>query len=97
MIHLLSSMSQSEGTFQGTLFYHYMWISPLEVAVIMLLLYYEVGLSFLPGLGFILLLMPLQAWLSKIFGRLRYIVFYTSLAGDSLLSSVRTDLVVVED
>ena len=57
---------------QGLLFLHFYWVAPVEICVIMGLLYREVGWAFVPGLGLIILLLPIQLRLGKTFGYLRY-------------------------
>ena len=53
------------------MFYHYAWLSPVQGGVVMYLLYREVGLAFLPAVGFLLLMGPLQAVLARVFSKLR--------------------------
>lgn len=43
-----------------SLFAHYLWISPLQTAIITYLMYTEVGIAAVIGTAFILLLVPLQ-------------------------------------
>lgn len=50
---------------------HYLWVGPLQALVIIVLLWYEVGLSCLAGLGAIALTLPLQTWFGKLFGIFR--------------------------
>ncbi|XP_011185639.2 probable multidrug resistance-associated protein lethal(2)03659 [Zeugodacus cucurbitae] len=44
---------------------HYLWLGPLEIAVITILMYREIGVSSLFGVAFMLLFLPLQAYLGK--------------------------------
>lgn len=53
---------------------HYLWVGPLQALVIITLLWYEVGLSCLAGLGAIVLMIPLQIWFGKLFGIFRYVI-----------------------
>ena len=55
-----------------------MWIAPLHVAVITLLVYSEVGLPALLILGFVLLQIPFQLFMSRVFAVLRYILLRVS-------------------
>ncbi|XP_056882198.1 ATP-binding cassette sub-family C member 4-like [Takifugu flavidus] len=54
-----------------TLELHYLWLGPLQALVIIILLWYEVGLSCLAGLGAIVIMLPLQTWFGKLFGIFR--------------------------
>lgn len=42
-------------------FVHYLWIGPLEVLVITMILYREIGISILFGVSFMVLFVPLQS------------------------------------
>nr|XP_036233399.1 probable multidrug resistance-associated protein lethal(2)03659 isoform X1 [Bactrocera oleae]XP_036233400.1 probable multidrug resistance-associated protein lethal(2)03659 isoform X1 [Bactrocera oleae] len=44
---------------------HYLWLGPVEILVITLLMYREIGVSSLFGVAFMLLFLPLQAYLGK--------------------------------
>uniref|UniRef100_A0A4W5NGP0 ATP-binding cassette, sub-family C (CFTR/MRP), member 4 n=1 Tax=Hucho hucho TaxID=62062 RepID=A0A4W5NGP0_9TELE len=50
---------------------HYFWIAPLQAVVVIILLWYEIGPSFLAGVAVLLFLMPLQTMFGKLFGSLR--------------------------
>ncbi|KXZ54551.1 hypothetical protein GPECTOR_4g616 [Gonium pectorale] len=52
--------SDIQKIFDGALELHYLWTAPLEAAAILSLLGYLTGASMLPGLGVILLVLPLQ-------------------------------------
>ncbi|XP_055022842.1 ATP-binding cassette sub-family C member 4-like [Boleophthalmus pectinirostris] len=54
-----------------TLNLHYLWIGPLQAAVILALLWYEIGLSCLAGVTIVALMLPLQTWFGKLFGLFR--------------------------
>ncbi|XP_033832984.1 ATP-binding cassette sub-family C member 4-like isoform X1 [Periophthalmus magnuspinnatus] len=54
-----------------TLNLHYLWIGPLQAAVILALLWYEIGLSCLAGVTIVVLMLPLQTWFGKLFGLFR--------------------------
>lgn len=56
---------------QVTLELHYLWVGPLQALVIIVLLWYEVGLSCLAGLGAIILMLPVQTWFGRLFGVFR--------------------------
>ncbi|CAD6992118.1 unnamed protein product [Ceratitis capitata] len=44
---------------------HYLWLAPVEIVIITLLMYREIGVSSLFGVAFMLLFLPLQAYLGK--------------------------------
>uniref|UniRef100_A0A182Q5F7 Uncharacterized protein n=1 Tax=Anopheles farauti TaxID=69004 RepID=A0A182Q5F7_9DIPT len=49
----------------AVLFVHYLWIGPLETLVVTYLMYREIGVSAFYGVLFLLLFIPLQAYLGK--------------------------------
>lgn len=55
----------------AVLFVHYLWIGPLETIVVTYLMYREIGLSAIFGVIFLLLFIPLQAYLGKKTSQLR--------------------------
>eukprot|EP00795_Rhopilema_esculentum_P002545 gene2545-740_t len=62
----------------AALFLHYLWISPIIMAVSGYLLWQEIGVSSLSGLGLLLLLAPLQMGMGKLLMNFRrQIVKYT--------------------
>ncbi|XP_033736231.1 multidrug resistance-associated protein 7-like isoform X2 [Pecten maximus] len=50
--------------------FHAMWSLPFQIGVSLYLLYLQVGLAFLAGLGFALLLIPINRWLANKIGEL---------------------------
>ncbi|XP_072319420.1 ATP-binding cassette sub-family C member 4-like [Eucyclogobius newberryi] len=50
---------------------HYLWIGPLQAVVILVLLWFEIGLSCLAGVTIVVLMLPLQTWFGKLFGLFR--------------------------
>ena len=50
-------------------FSHYIWVSVVEGLVVLGLMYYQVGAAAFIGYGVFLLLIPLQVWFSKLFGK----------------------------
>ncbi|CAL1598299.1 unnamed protein product [Knipowitschia caucasica] len=54
-----------------TLNLHYLWLGPLQAVVILVLLWYEIGLSCLAGVVIVLLMLPVQTWFGKLFGLFR--------------------------
>ena len=59
LVHLLTS--------QAFLFLHYLWLGPLYVAVYTYLVYQEVGPSAFLATGFVVIQIPLQMFLAKLF------------------------------
>ncbi|XP_050098722.1 probable multidrug resistance-associated protein lethal(2)03659 [Anopheles aquasalis] len=49
----------------AVLFLHYLWLGPLETVVVTYLMYREIGISAIFGVIFLLLFIPLQAYLGK--------------------------------
>ncbi|XP_058838490.1 probable multidrug resistance-associated protein lethal(2)03659 [Topomyia yanbarensis] len=49
----------------AVLFVHYLWIGPLETIIVTYLMYREIGISAVFGVIFLLLFIPLQAYLGK--------------------------------
>lgn len=49
----------------AVLFVHYLWIGPLETVIVTYLMYREIGISAIFGVIFLLLFIPLQAYLGK--------------------------------
>ncbi|KAF6715600.1 Multidrug resistance-associated protein 4 [Oryzias melastigma] len=54
-----------------TLNLHYLWVGPLQAVVILVFLWYEIGISCLAGVATIALMMPIQTWFGKLFGIFR--------------------------
>uniref|UniRef100_A0A1Q3F1A4 Putative abc transporter c family member 3 n=2 Tax=Culex tarsalis TaxID=7177 RepID=A0A1Q3F1A4_CULTA len=55
----------------AVLFVHYLWVGPLETIVVTYLMYREIGLSAIFGVIFLLMFIPLQAYLGKKTSQLR--------------------------
>lgn len=53
------------------LFLHFLWISPLHLAVFTYLVYQEVGWPAFLATAFVILQVPLQICLARLFGKLR--------------------------
>ncbi|XP_030765293.1 probable multidrug resistance-associated protein lethal(2)03659 isoform X2 [Sitophilus oryzae] len=63
MVNLLSN---DVGRFEVmTIHIHHLWIAPLETVIVLILIYYYVGVSGIPGVIFMLCFIPLQMWLGK--------------------------------
>ena len=52
-------------------FFHMAWTSPIQFIVISIILLIEIGYAALPGIGFLMLGLPIQTWVMKSFFRLR--------------------------
>lgn len=50
--------------------FHFLWSAFVEATLILILAFYEMGLSAFPALGFVLLLLPVQAIIGRISSRL---------------------------
>ncbi|XP_033637557.1 multidrug resistance-associated protein 4-like [Asterias rubens] len=61
-------------------FLHYLWIGPIQLAVVTVLMWWQIGPSCLAGLSILLLLSPLQAYMGKLFSKFRA---KTALLSDS--------------
>ncbi|MEE6470889.1 hypothetical protein FKM82_009105 [Ascaphus truei] len=56
---------------QVTIFLHFIWAGPLQAIVVTVLLWIEIGPSCLAGMAVLIILMPLQTGLGKVFTSLR--------------------------
>ena len=52
-------------------FFHMAWTSPIQFVVISIILLAQIGYAALPGIGFLLIGLPIQTWVMKSFFRLR--------------------------
>lgn len=52
-------------------FVHYVWIAPVQIIVVSILAWEEVGPFVLAGISFYIFYIPFHIYLSKLFGRLR--------------------------
>jgi hypothetical protein len=68
-IYLFSGVMQC--VLQMTIFLHYLWVGPLQAVAVLVLLWYELGVACLAGFLLLLLLIPLQACMGKLFSKLR--------------------------
>ncbi|XP_070538062.1 ATP-binding cassette sub-family C member 4-like isoform X3 [Ptychodera flava] len=53
------------------IFIHYLWIGPLESIVVLVLLWREIGPSCLAGFAILVIMMPFQGLMGKVFSKLR--------------------------
>uniref|UniRef100_A0A182QRJ5 ABC transmembrane type-1 domain-containing protein n=1 Tax=Anopheles farauti TaxID=69004 RepID=A0A182QRJ5_9DIPT len=49
----------------AVIFFHDLWKGPVELVIVAVLVYREIGPAGLIGIGFLLLFIPIQAWLGK--------------------------------
>jgi ATP-binding cassette subfamily C (CFTR/MRP) protein 4 len=49
------------------MFLHYLWVGPIQVAVVVALLWGEIGPSCLVGIALLIFLMPLQTQFGRMF------------------------------
>ncbi|KAL8559265.1 hypothetical protein ACOMHN_040389 [Nucella lapillus] len=71
--HIVNLMSNDVGRFdKGVQLLHYLWIGPLQAVVVMVILWRELGASVVGGLVVLLLLIPVQGLMGRIFSKLRH-------------------------
>ncbi|XP_041448153.1 probable multidrug resistance-associated protein lethal(2)03659 isoform X2 [Drosophila obscura] len=64
--HVVNLMSNDVGRLDlATIFVHYLWVGPVETVFITFLMYQEIGIAAVFGVAFMLLFIPLQAYLGK--------------------------------
>uniref|UniRef100_A0A5F9DCU3 Multidrug resistance-associated protein 4 n=1 Tax=Oryctolagus cuniculus TaxID=9986 RepID=A0A5F9DCU3_RABIT len=56
---------------QVTIFLHFLWAGPLQAVAVTALLWMEIGVSCLAGMAVLLILLPLQSCIGKLFSSLR--------------------------
>lgn len=56
---------------QVTIFLHYLWAGPLQAIAVTALLWMEIGISCLTGMAVLIILLPLQSCIGKLFSSLR--------------------------
>ncbi|XP_070327616.1 ATP-binding cassette sub-family C member 4 isoform X2 [Odocoileus virginianus] len=56
---------------QVTIFLHFLWAGPLQAIVVTALLWMEIGISCLAGMAVLIVLLPLQSCIGKLFSSLR--------------------------
>ncbi|KAM6180104.1 ATP-binding cassette sub-family C member 4 isoform 2-T2 [Erethizon dorsatum] len=56
---------------QVTIFLHFLWAGPLQAIVVTALLWVEIGVSCLAGMAVLIVLLPLQSCIGKLFSSLR--------------------------
>ncbi|XP_029065759.1 multidrug resistance-associated protein 4 isoform X2 [Monodon monoceros] len=56
---------------QVTIFLHFLWAGPLQAIIVTILLWMEIGISCLAGMAVLIILLPLQSCIGKLFSSLR--------------------------
>nr|XP_020038730.1 multidrug resistance-associated protein 4 isoform X4 [Castor canadensis] len=56
---------------QVTIFLHFLWAGPLQAVAVTVLLWMEIGISCLAGMAVLIILLPLQSCIGKLFSSLR--------------------------
>ena len=56
---------------QVTIFLHFLWAGPLQAIAVTVLLWREIGISCLAGMAVLMILLPLQSCIGKLFSSLR--------------------------
>lgn len=56
---------------QVTIFLHFLWVGPLQAAVVVGLLWLEIGPSCLAGMVVLMFLMPVQTMFGRLFSKFR--------------------------
>lgn len=56
---------------QVTIFLHFLWAGPLQAVAVTALLWMEIGISCLAGMAVLIILLPLQSCIGKLFSSLR--------------------------
>ncbi|KAL7740941.1 hypothetical protein ACLKA6_014096 [Drosophila palustris] len=64
--HIVNLISNDVGRLDfATIFVHYLWVGPLQTLFITYLMYLKIGVAAVFGVAFMLMFIPLQAWLGK--------------------------------
>ena len=56
---------------QAAIFLHYLWVGPAQAIPVLIILWNELGPSAMAGFGVLLLLVPVQSWMGKLFSKFR--------------------------
>lgn len=69
---IVNLMSNDVNRFdQAVIFLHFLWVGPLEAIAVLAILWKELGASTLAGFAVLLLLVPIQGWMGKLFSKFR--------------------------
>ncbi|XP_045127905.1 ATP-binding cassette sub-family C member 4-like isoform X2 [Portunus trituberculatus] len=69
MVNLLSNDVNRFDT--SAIFLHYIWIGPLQTLIVLGILWNEIGAACLAGIMLLILFVPFQTWLGRVFSKLR--------------------------
>ncbi|KAK3096011.1 hypothetical protein FSP39_021917 [Pinctada imbricata] len=69
---IVNLMSNDVNRFDtAAIFLHYLWVGPAQAIPVLIILWYELGPATLAGFAVLLLLVPVQSWMGKLFSKLR--------------------------
>ncbi|CAG5134060.1 unnamed protein product, partial [Candidula unifasciata] len=69
---IVNLMSNDVNRFdQAVIFLHFLWVGPLQALAVLIILWHEIGPSVLAGFFVLLLLIPVQGFMGKLFSKLR--------------------------
>ncbi|XP_069104134.1 ATP-binding cassette sub-family C member 4-like isoform X2 [Argopecten irradians] len=70
---IVNLMSNDVNRFDtAAIFLHYLWVGPCQAIPVLIILWQELGPSTLAGFVVLLLLVPVQSWMGKLFSKLRH-------------------------
>ncbi|RUS91065.1 hypothetical protein EGW08_001193, partial [Elysia chlorotica] len=70
---IVNLMSNDVNRFdQAVIFLHFLWVGPLQALAVLIILWHELGPSVLAGFVVLLLLIPVQGFMGKLFSKLRH-------------------------
>ncbi|GFS18845.1 multidrug resistance-associated protein 4 [Elysia marginata] len=70
---IVNLMSNDVNRFdQAVIFLHFLWVGPLQALAVLIILWNELGPSVLAGFVVLLLLIPVQGFMGKLFSKLRH-------------------------
>lgn len=55
------------------MFLHYLWVGPLQAVAVLLILWLKLGVASLAGFSVLMLLIPLQICMGRVFAKLRLV------------------------
>lgn len=70
---IVNLMSNDVNRFDtAAIFLHYLWVGPAQAIPVLIILWHELGPSAMAGFGVLLLLVPVQSWMGKLFSKFRH-------------------------
>ncbi|KAH9505170.1 Multidrug resistance-associated protein 4 [Bulinus truncatus] len=70
---IVNLMSNDVNRFdQAVVFLHFLWVGPMQAIAVLIILWHELGPSVLAGFFVLLLLIPVQGFMGKLFSKLRH-------------------------